>query len=35
MDNLTDNSWIWEERNDTNNLTLDHYNMCESVTNHW
>lgn len=32
MDNLTDSSWIWEERN---NITLDHYNMCESVTNHW
>ena len=35
MDNLTDSSWIWEERNNTTNLTLDHYNMCESVTNHW
>jgi len=34
MDNFTDSSWIWEERN-TNNITLDHFNMCESVTNHW
>ena len=32
MENLTDSSWIWDE---TNNTTLEHYNMCESVTNHW
>ena len=34
MDDLTDSSWIWEENN-TNNITLENYNTCESVTNHW
>ena len=32
MENFTDSSWIWD---DMDNITLDHYNMCESVTNHW
>jgi len=32
MENLTDSSWIWD---DMDNITLEHYNMCESVTNHW
>ena len=33
MENLTDSSWIWDETNDDS--TLEYFNMCESLTNHW
>ena len=29
---MNDSSWIWDE---IENDTLDNYNTCESVTNHW